>query len=498
MSSSSNPLFRLRADAQFPSAAVSIFDGHYGVLAEGFGSVEADVAAGLYLVQFKAGQLFEKQAVDVSANTTIVAKVFSLPTAQAQELPAHTPSEDGKCRLYISTDGESGEAFLTHLSILDAKRNNIFVSPTAEQVPPAQRDLNVFPGQYLLRAEVEPGRSLEQALFLPAGWQTQIFFRTEGSKMMESDLCRWMTTAVVMLLPEDFAFVASVRDRDEFEAAMQNLASNQPIALTSRALDEQGAASPMFDLIAAYSLLRDRDANPAFNQAMQSLRLTIPQHPDVIALELLLNPVKATNATFDLPPMLRTSWRILVEQSLNCTSIFPASSRSALAACNLTGVRGWLVWRTPGPNDRLLEPTEDLRDLIKEVRSKVSAFATGKTEPELQAVVRMLDLKGVEGPLLVYMVSVVRGEDSALALVNALYGSRLVDSIYSFFRRFLPGVQLVPKQTILQTATSLIQMRTTELALVRSLEIPKATLQSALASLDLKLKGAAIVSAAAH
>jgi hypothetical protein len=487
MSNSSNPLFRLQADARFPAAMVTIFDGHYGILAEGVGSVEVEVAPGLYLVQFKAGQLFEKQTVDVSGHTVVVAKVFSLPAAPTEKLPFLAPSQEGQCRLFLSAEGERGAALLARLSILDALRNNVPLPAPSEPKISADLHLTVIPGQYLIRIEVEQGKSLEQTFFLPVGWQAQIFFRTDGSTILETDICRWMTNAVVILLPENFAFVASTRDREEMEVTLQNLASNQTIAMEVSAPERQKAVNPMLDLITAYALLSDRDTNPAFDRALQALRSTIPLHPDVVALEIFLDSTKFPTSMFDLPPMLRDSWRILVEESLARKSLLPASSWSALIANGLTGVRGWLVWRTPERDDKLLEPTEELSETLKDLRSKVSALAIGKTDLELRSIVRTLALKGVEGALLSYLLSVVRSEDTALELVNSLYSSSVVDSVYRFFHQLLPSVQLVPKETILVAAKNLIQTRSTELAVVRSLEVPQSTLECASASLSLKL-----------
>jgi hypothetical protein len=339
----------------------------------------------------------------------------------------------------------------------------------------------------LLRIQVNPDRSLEQTFFLPAGWQVQIFFWTDDSALLETDLCRWMTNAVILLLPEDFAFVAFIRDREEMEAALENLASNQTMALEASSLEGQRTINPMLDLVTAYALLPDRDTNPAFDLAVQTLRSTIPLHPDVVALEIFLNSTKFPASVFDLPPMLRDSWRILVEQSIARTTLFPASSWSALIARDLTGVSGWLVWRTPDRDDKLLEPAEELTKSLNIVRSQVSALAAGKTEMEIRSIVRTLDLKGAEGPLLGYLLSVVRSEDTALELVKSLYNSSFVDSAYRFLRQLLPSVELVPKQTILDSAKNLIQTRSTGLAVVRSLEVPQSTLRSALATLNPKL-----------
>jgi hypothetical protein len=79
--SNSPELFKLSADANFPAATVSIIDGHYGIVAEGLGKVAASVPSGLYIVQFKADKLFEKQPVDVSADTFVEAKTFSSPAS---------------------------------------------------------------------------------------------------------------------------------------------------------------------------------------------------------------------------------------------------------------------------------------------------------------------------------------------------------------------------------------------------------------------------------
>jgi hypothetical protein len=479
----------LRADAKFPAASVSIFDGHYGVIAEGTGCVEADVVAGLYIVQFKAGQLFEKQPVDVSADTAVEAKTFSVIASPSQKLPLSASSNSGQCRVYLRAEGDCGEAFLKNMSIHDASRESVAPTVQSESLRfVGERSLSLKPGQYLLRVEIEPGKSFEQTVFIPAGWQLQIFFRTDGGSIRESDVCRWMTNAAILLLPENFDFVSSDHDREAIEIALQNLTSNSPLTPAARANKGQPSSNPMLDIIVAHQLLREHTSDPAaFDNAVRALGAMIPVHPDVMSLKLRTASANPTTLAFDFPPMLRNSWRILVEQSMNTPAIIPANSWAALAAFGMTGVRGWLVWRTPDAGQTLLVPSTVRGDSLDDIRAKISALVTGKTEVEMRKLVKDLDLNGVEGPLLTYLIGVVRTEDTAQKLVQSLYSSDAVSSIYRFFRRFLPNVNLVPKEKIIETATKFIQTRSSEAYVIRSLEIPQVTLMSALASLGPKL-----------
>src|SRR5690242_15788267 len=88
MSTSSSPLpvNRLIADARFPTASISIMDGHFGMVAEGVGRLDVSLPKGIYLIQFKAGQTYEQKLVDLSDDQTVFAETL-VPRPRTPQSP---------------------------------------------------------------------------------------------------------------------------------------------------------------------------------------------------------------------------------------------------------------------------------------------------------------------------------------------------------------------------------------------------------------------------
>src|SRR5258708_5424481 len=82
----------LIADAKFPTATITLLDGHYGIAARGVGRLEVDRRPGLYCVQFRAGRGYLEKYValsdsgpqEVSVNLADAVLPASSPEPQVQ------------------------------------------------------------------------------------------------------------------------------------------------------------------------------------------------------------------------------------------------------------------------------------------------------------------------------------------------------------------------------------------------------------------------------
>jgi hypothetical protein len=92
------------------------------------------------------------------------------------------------------------------------------------------------------------------------------------------------------------------------------------------------------------------------------------------------------HVTFDHPPMLRSSWAIVIESSARGTSMVPPGSLSSEIADRLFGTGAWLVWRTPrsqrreDPRDTPREAGEPFDDVLERLAAVLPDDAAEQTE----------------------------------------------------------------------------------------------------------------------
>src|SRR6185295_14144995 len=105
------------------------------------------------------------------------------------------------------------------------------------------------------------------------------------------------------------------------------------------------------------------------------LESTIPNHPDVAALRL----GSADDVVIDTPPMLRSSWNLIMEANLDGKVSFPDNSLASRLPTSFAGDTPWLIWSV----DALL-PVEaasprDVKADLKEIQSRIETTAHQET-----------------------------------------------------------------------------------------------------------------------
>jgi hypothetical protein len=81
-------------------------------------------------------------------------------------------------------------------------------------------------------------------------------------------------------------------------------------------------------------------------EVADNLKILVGDHPDVLTIHLWIDPA-ASSPPFPMPPMLRTSWAILINRSVPRADLVPRGSYSARIADRTWGSGAWLTWLRP-------------------------------------------------------------------------------------------------------------------------------------------------------
>jgi hypothetical protein len=130
--------------------------------------------------------------------------------------------------------------------------------------------------------------------------------------------------------------------------------------------------NPMLGIYGAHQLLLSEKLEPSdldlLRNVTSTLQNMIGAHPDVIALDVFLNDLSTNvpvyqapsyRTVYQAPPMLRSSWNILVKASIAHPEIVRAGSLASYVADRIWGDGTWLVWQsssTDTSNPQPLEP----------------------------------------------------------------------------------------------------------------------------------------------
>jgi hypothetical protein len=125
------------------------------------------------------------------------------------------------------------------------------------------------------------------------------------------------------------------------------LSSRKPIAseeLSQLFIDK--FQNPMLGILGGWLLLQEREPNlRKLAILVENLGQMLGDHPDVHALSLALSGPQSPQL-FDVPPMLRESWRAVLNASVRQPWIVPLDSMSAAIAPRLWGEGIWMLWNS--------------------------------------------------------------------------------------------------------------------------------------------------------
>ncbi len=440
-------LVMLRVDAHDQPIEIFVINHRFERVAKGTRHLETELEPGIYKVRYKAASLLQEQLVSLEAGSAPVSieaphLEFSSPVPLADtrtthpdhELMAQQHSQQVHCQLGQNSQlfvfvrdwpGEKNAAgdVAAGLSLHDVAGKKL-VDFSKEGARDAGNGTNpgwaacnvaLAPGAYRLRVNTRAAGVLEQIVVAAPGWQTQVFLKRRAygrGAAYYADL----SEAAILMAHQGAGFNATRDDARQAELARQGLADARAVISPTdlRAIVNGKFQNPMLGLYGAHLLLlQDKPDLALLHIVIGNLRNLLGPHPDVQALELLLDSSAKDRAmpVFEVPPMLRSSWKIVLQNSIAHPEIVPAGSLAAHVAPQIWGSGAWLVYRflqsASKSETKPLTP-QHLRKLLAQLTAKIESDSPESREQwrtSVEKIAQKNGLSDLECDLLNYLGS---------------------------------------------------------------------------------------------
>ncbi|MCC6531652.1 MAG: hypothetical protein IT531_03815 [Burkholderiales bacterium] len=544
---------RLKTSAGMPSAEILVLDSNFQFVHRAVGSLDVALAPGVYTVQYRAGSAAEDVAVALRPGAGEVE--LAAPKLQMQspaplagnragalygEL-AQTASAEVHARLgrgaelfvfvrLATADNTQAAGTLNRLhdvAILDAHARRIaHLSDGPKRAlddHAAGYNLELDPGIYLLRVEAPERGSFEQSIVLCEGWQTQVFASSRRYGAEANVIGANLPEAAIFMARRGRGFAPMDANVAWTESARQALAQGTGLApeqhlrnamaqareIRARAAAEQWDelfkvkfANPMLGIYGAHLLLQARERNwVLLREVIETLERLLGAHPDVTALKLLPELADmgvGESESYAVPPMLRSSWSIIIAATAGRPQLVPPGSYSERVADRTWDTGAWLVWRSALAEGETLEPSAGARYeppaakaaefepaaaiVQRYVAQRLAAGEFGAMVKEIMADTRFSDS---ERAVLLYFAGTAGHAERLLAAIRA--NSGWINRGLAFIHEKLASTGLVQRarEVIESELGWRAQLRAERL--VQSLGMPAASLERTMAALAHKV-----------
>ncbi|HEY7950947.1 MAG TPA: hypothetical protein VID51_08970 [Solirubrobacterales bacterium] len=245
-----------------------------------------------------------------------------------------------------------------------------------EHPPWAGCSYELTPGSWRLRCFAPGIGAVEQAVVVSPGWQTQVFLQRRSYP--SSGRGRWpdLADASILMADPGDGFQAGLDDLRGTELARQGLRDRRVVisAKDLRAMVFKKQKNPMLAIYGAHLMIQEKTPDRNFiKRVIKNLRELVGDHPDVMALLLWLSP-EAEVGSFAEPPMLLSSWSIIVGATADRPELVPRGSLSAAVAQQIISTGPWLRWRTTQPQGKSFSSDENRIPLGKAVANVAEAL----------------------------------------------------------------------------------------------------------------------------
>ncbi len=497
-----------------PTLEIFVIDGENNVVARGVGTLSAEVAPGIYRVRYRIGDKvtdsFEEfpagegiyyvyaPELQVPSPVPLSVPATGLQPASAQDAVAWSSSvavtagKGSRIFMFISGSADDSLPQLGEVALRTFEGTQVASmkgAPTKNGCQGCTVELD--PGSYLLRLSVPGLPEVEQTVFAAAEWETQVFVPVVSAA---GHRCLDLSQSAVLMSPKEFGFQPDWMAFRWTEAARLALASARGNAApveslrsgvkdaeqlqkgdiddaTLRGMLHGKFLNPMLGIYGAHLMILKTDTDMALlREVTENLQKLVGDHPDVLSLHFYVNDERAQQLSFPNPPMLRSSWSLVVQNSTRA-GVVPSGSYSARIGANLWGAGAWLTWKVPQPEAKLASPEKtqiDWASLVK-LASKVAA-------PSVAAL-----LSPVERVVLSHVVSAASRVALAKSFASEADREKLFAALYPLIRFFVSSE--VEKETKKDAAQSL-----TPDAITSATGIPYSAIMEAAISLSTKLE----------
>ena len=415
LANAAQPLRVLRIDVDVPTVEIFVLDGDGVIVARGIGSVDESLPVGMYKVRYRLG-------------TTVADGYFELPEGANEFTPPDLPavpittpvpllSQTGHNLNSTPSSADLAMAWSRATDITVGHGSSLFLFVDSANVP--QGDLvatdvvtvraftgeplasltrgktdrgcrgctiQLAPGAYVLTVARRSLGTVSQAVYCAAGWQTEVFFPVVQDRAFGALIDP--SAASIMMSPFQVGFRADSKSALWAEAARKTLASgrsNVTPASTLRNMPSIGPDDPMIEgmlygkflnpMLGLYgahliAIQNSPDNLDVLQEVVPNLRKLLGDIPDVMALVLQLDASSAAGLQLLTPPMLASSWEMIVRASVATPTIVPVDSPAAQVSGRVWGTGAWLGWRA-----------EELQPIVDSADSTMNALGTLGLDP---------------------------------------------------------------------------------------------------------------------
>jgi len=358
---------------------IFLVDSGFQRVDSGIGLLETQVVPGIYKARFRAGQTQIDKIIAVEAGSEN--KTFTGPAVEFIT-PVPLPQTSGNRRIhqdtaqkfshtislkkgngsqfYLFIRGLSEEASRPWLGVSLHNINGNLLARAEQGKCDAENgfcalNIEVDPGTYRLRVEEEPGEIYEMFVVTAAGWQTQVFALAEDAWLPGIAACRAaLPTASVFMVREGTGFDPSSPVVRQIELIRLGLLNGRKI-LTKNAAEnllQERDLNPMLVLFATHLLMRQTSVDyPLVSRILESLQRPLFFHSDIQAVHLCQEVGKFENPPdFSSPPMLTSSWQLILQADRQGKAVIPQGSLSEQIAEGVLNTSLWLIHRLAGPD----------------------------------------------------------------------------------------------------------------------------------------------------
>lgn len=449
----------IRAGA--PGTEIFLIDHKFQKIASGIGELQADVSPGLYKVRFRSGSSQHDKLIEVDADKapeTVfggeIAFRSSVPYVsfdgdQEQLSPESQVSEwsgsriepliefqethasfagtsssvvdkitGSDCSLFVCVrhqDRSISEPPCEGLSLHDPAGNKI--SEMSEGKSGCNDtistiNLKVSPGTYRIRVQTSSLGTYEMFVACVPGYQTQVFLLTNLFSSKDEEIWRpELRTASVMMSREGTGFNPSDpnnRLTDLARIGLEQRRRNISREEMSVILDGK-FTNPMLGIYAAQQLaLAKRPQYELIKVIQKNMIGLIGPQTDLMALDLLSQQSRGKFLDFPEPPMLRSSWDLIVRRSRQRQSIVPSGSLTEKLAQSIVVSHPWLINRVQ-ERDAVFHQKLSVAQTRAAIAQMVETVRTNQGIDHLQS---FLQSESTLTPLQVKTIGLVAGAGS--------------------------------------------------------------------------------------
>ena len=373
--------------SEFPGSEVLLVDGQQRLVGRGVQQLNVNVMPGVYTARVLIGDALRDERIIVRPNKPFSrdldppAVPSAIPltgsaksheyhqdavrNAEASEIVVHA---DGTSRVFVvlrewTSEGKgrrtSGPLAPTLMlwsadgGDLHSFDTDLTTTGTLDRAD-AQR-LRVREGFYRLACRIGDG-VVEMPVYALPNWHTQIYLLSQPTP---DGLVPDFGRASVLWATPEAGFDPNRIDLRVLESVRFAAASGQQ-HLTNKGLTEslyQKYENPMLGLVSAHALLHRKAIDPGLlSEVTNNLENLLGLIPDVIALKLAVNPDTEV-PPIELPPILRWSWDLLLQRSVDRPELISRYSLAEQVGCYLVGGGIWMSWLADEQGGRLGSPT---------------------------------------------------------------------------------------------------------------------------------------------